>query len=172
MRQVPDTRHNECRHLVYPEAFEMPMVSVVIAFFNEVLHLLLRTVDSIMERTPSGLLREIILVDDHSTLTYLKNDIDLYFSRRPKVRILRNQQSQGLTRSWMTGARNATGDVLIFVSSYTECNVDWLEPLLAVLVEEPEVMLQPETDSISATTLEYSSYKGKRLKGGFGWDLR
>lgn len=41
---------------------------MVICFFNEALSALLRTVHSVLDRTPPFLLHEIILVDDYSEL--------------------------------------------------------------------------------------------------------
>lgn len=51
---------------MYPLA--LPAASVVICFFNEAFSALLRTVHSVLDRTPTYLLHEIILVDDHSEL--------------------------------------------------------------------------------------------------------
>lgn len=51
---------------MYPLA--LPSASVVICFFNEAFSALLRTVHSVLDRTPPYLLHEIILVDDHSEL--------------------------------------------------------------------------------------------------------
>lgn len=44
----------------------LPTASVVICFYNEEFHVLFRTVSSVIYLTPSHLLEEIILVDDHS----------------------------------------------------------------------------------------------------------
>ena len=55
-----------CKNIRYPA--NLPQVSVVIPFRNEVLSMLLRTVYSILGNTPDHLLKEIILVDDGSTL--------------------------------------------------------------------------------------------------------
>uniref|UniRef100_A0A8C7X339 Glycosyltransferase 2-like domain-containing protein n=1 Tax=Oryzias sinensis TaxID=183150 RepID=A0A8C7X339_9TELE len=46
----------------------LPSASVVICFFNEAFSALLRTVHSVLDRTPAYLLHEIILVDDQSEL--------------------------------------------------------------------------------------------------------
>lgn len=55
-----------CRDKVYPAL--LPSASVVICFFNEAFSALLRTIHSVLDRTPAHLLHEIILVDDHSEL--------------------------------------------------------------------------------------------------------
>lgn len=62
MNTVP----NRCRDRNYPVT--LPTASIVICFYNEAFSALLRTVHSVLDRTPNYLLHEIILVDDHSEL--------------------------------------------------------------------------------------------------------
>lgn len=69
-RIVPDMRHEECPYWQYPE--ELPSASVVIVFHNEGFTTLLRTVHSVLIRSPQRFLREVLLVDDFSDKENLK----------------------------------------------------------------------------------------------------
>ena len=58
-REVKDTRHAECKKKSYPDDDELPTASVVICYYHEELMTLLRTVHSVVERSPAKLLREV-----------------------------------------------------------------------------------------------------------------
>lgn len=110
---------------------ELPTVSVVVPFFNEHWSTLLRTVYSVLNRSPPELIVEIILVDDSSNKQFLKDKLDQYVSKYlPKVKIVRLSERSGLIVARLAGAKVATGDVLIFLDSHTEANTNWLPPLL------------------------------------------
>lgn len=55
---------HRCRNITYP--LNLPQVSIVFIFVNEALSVILRSIHSAIKRTPSHLLKEIILVDDNS----------------------------------------------------------------------------------------------------------
>lgn len=59
-----------CKNISYSE--NLPDASVIICFHNEAWSALLRTVHSVLDRTPQKLLTEIILVDDFSDMDHLK----------------------------------------------------------------------------------------------------
>ena len=63
-RTIPDIRPKECKHWDYPE--NLPTVSVVIVFHNEGWTPLLRTVHSVLLRSPPELIESIVMVDDDS----------------------------------------------------------------------------------------------------------
>lgn len=169
-RDLPDTRDHKCRDRTYPLA--LPSASIVICFFNEAFSALLRTVHSVLDRTPAYLLHEIILVDDSSELEDLKEDLDRYIQQSlvgARVKLVRNQKREGLIRGRMIGASHATGEVLVFLDSHCEVNEAWLQPLLAPIKRDRHTVVCPVIDIISADTLAYSP--SPIVRGGFNWGL-
>lgn len=64
-------------------------------------------------------------------LDELKKPLDDYVRQHmPRVRIIHLAERSGLIRARMAGARRAKGDVIIFLDSHSEANINWLPPLL------------------------------------------
>ncbi|XP_048366306.1 polypeptide N-acetylgalactosaminyltransferase 11 isoform X2 [Sphaerodactylus townsendi] len=168
-RDVPDTRDPKCKEKSYPP--DLPHASIVICFYNEALSALLRTVHGVLDRTPSYLLHEIILVDDNSELDDLKEHLGVYISKNlpNKIKLVRNEKREGLIRGRMIGASHATGKVLVFLDSHCEVNKLWIQPLLTPIRESRRTVVCPVIDIISADTLTYSS--SPVVRGGFNWGL-
>lgn len=65
--------------------------------------MLLRTVHSVLDRSPKHLIKEIILVDDFSDMDHLKTQLEDYFKSEPKVKIVRAKKREGLIRARLLG---------------------------------------------------------------------
>lgn len=115
----------------------LPRTSIIVIFHNEVTSVLLRTIHSIYNRTPHELLHEIIMVNDASTKAELYEPLEKYVRRnfdKIRVRIVHLKERRGLIVTRMEGARRAAGEVLVFLDSHIEVNVNWLPPLLGNLL--------------------------------------
>lgn len=64
-RSLPDVRRPKCRSRTYEED-SLPTTSIIIVFHNEAWSVLMRTVWSVITRSPRRLIKEILLVDDAS----------------------------------------------------------------------------------------------------------
>uniref|UniRef100_A0A915BKU5 Polypeptide N-acetylgalactosaminyltransferase n=1 Tax=Parascaris univalens TaxID=6257 RepID=A0A915BKU5_PARUN len=118
-RSLPNNTDEMCKNKSYNE--NLPDASVIICFHNEAWSALLRTVHSVLDRTPQKLLTEIILVDDFSDMDHLKKPLEDYLSQFGKVRIVRMESRMGLIRARLKGASVARGTVLIYLDSHCEC---------------------------------------------------
>ncbi|XP_015909150.1 polypeptide N-acetylgalactosaminyltransferase 11 [Parasteatoda tepidariorum] len=169
-RLLPYTQHSLCKSQVYEE--NLPKASVIICFYNEARSTLLRTVYSILDRTPSHLLHEIVLVDDSSDDEKFREELKQYLHNNidsQKVKLLRIQRRAGLMRARVFGAQHSTGEVLVFLDSHCEVNEVWLEPLLQRIQENRTTVVCPIIDIINADTFEYVS--SPIVRGGFNWGL-
>eukprot|EP01147_Barroeca_monosierra_P005718 gene5718-9004_t len=169
-RPIRDTRHELCRDRTYP-VNELPDTTVVIPFHNEARTTLLRTVWSILDRSPPSLINEILLVDDASTMDHLKEPLDNEVKDIPKTRILRLPERSGLIRAKVYGATEAKGKVVTFLDSHCECNVGWLEPLLERIHHDRTVVVTPVIDNIDKKTFQYTGSSIVRTRGIFTWPL-
>ena len=103
----------------------------------------------------------------------LKDKLDRFVTGNNKLKLLRHDQRKGLIRARMTGANEATGDVLLFLDSHCEANVLWLEPLLDRIRANRSNVVCPVIDVISWEKLEYSTVRGPAgVRGGFNWNLQ
>ncbi|VDK68976.1 unnamed protein product [Litomosoides sigmodontis] len=170
-RSLPSYIDEECKAEKY--ASDLPNTSVIICFHNEAWSVLLRTVHSVLERTPENLLNEIILVDDFSDMSHLKADLEIYMRQYPKVRILRLEKREGLIRARIKGAAISKSPVITYLDSHCECVEGWMEPLLDRIKKNPKTVVCPVIDVIDDNTFEYYYSKAYFTNvGGFDWSLQ
>ena len=170
-RTLPDMRTDECANVQY-NLNKIGQASIIIIYTNEIWSALIRTIWSVINRSPKQLLKEIILVDDFSDKPELKESLDnyikYYFS--DIVKIIRLEKRKGLIQARLTGAKMAQGDVLIFLDSHCEATKGWLEPLMKTISDDYRNVVCPVIDIISDKNLEYVvGNKYYFQVGGFLW---
>ncbi|KAL3832577.1 hypothetical protein ACJMK2_024210 [Sinanodonta woodiana] len=169
-RSLPDIRDPECKQIEYLK--DLPDTSVIIIFHNEAWSVLLRTVHSVLDRSPTQLLKEIILVDDFSDFDHLKQPLDEYVARLPKVSLVRLKERSGLIRARIAGFDVSTGEVAIFLDSHCEATEGWLEPLLDRIGRNYTNVVVPVIDVISDENFQIQYSAAKHVQaGGFEWNL-
>ncbi|XP_055592035.1 putative polypeptide N-acetylgalactosaminyltransferase 9 isoform X2 [Uranotaenia lowii] len=171
-RSLPDPRDAWCKE---PGRYltDLPATSVIICFHNEAWSVLLRTVHSVLDRSPDHLIKEVVLVDDFSDMPHTQKQLEEYFEAYPKVKIIRAPKREGLIRARLLGARYATAPVLTYLDSHCECTTGWLEPLLDRIARNSTTVVCPVIDVIDDNTMEYHYRDSGGVNvGGFDWNLQ
>lgn len=178
-REIPDTRIGECKLLSW-DVDNMLKHSVIICFVNEAWSALLRTVMSVINRTPLSLLSEILLVDDGSDCEWLggigvpklRQYIKENLPKEINIKVITSKKRLGLIRARLFGAARAIGPVMTFLDSHCECNVGWSEPILDVITKNHQAVVTPIIDTIDAKTMNHASWTQRvPAVGTFSWTL-
>jgi len=168
-RTIPDHRNPQCSKIDWDAQTNgktYPDVSVIITYRDEPRSTLLRTIVSVFERSREDLIKEIIVIDDNNVDPKIGSALE----KLEKVKVIRNEQREGLIRSRIKGTLAATGEVLIFLDSHCEVQQGWLEPLLVRIIDNPKRLVCPVIENINFDRFSMepvSSY----LRGGFDWQL-
>jgi len=165
--EVPDVRSAGCKAMTYPP---LPEVSVVFVFFNEPLSPFLRSISSVLNRSPPHLIKEIILIDDGSDREYTQEPLERQLQLMPKVTLKRMPERQGLMGTRVEGAKLATAEIVVFLDSHIECNHGWLEPLIYRIVQDHRNVVCPIIDSVDPDSMVYTA--GGLDVVAFDWGLR
>lgn len=175
-RVATDNRQGSCRKQVYA-LNELPTASVVIVFYNEPFSTLMRSVHSVLNRTPPELLEEIILVDDGSTHAHIYSGnpetpsfLQSYIQTLPKTRLIRNPTRTGIVGARLLGITNAVSEVFVILDSHIEVQPQWLEPLVYRIKQDRRFVIMPMVDGINPETFTYNS-GGVGCTLGFIWKL-
>ena len=172
-RSLPDPRTKYCKDVETSYTKKLPATSVIVTFHNEAWSTLLRSVHSILDRSPEHLIEEIILVDDFSDMPHVQKQLEDYITNYPKVKIIRAKKREGLIRARLLGAVHAKAPVLTFLDSHIECTTGWLEPLLDRIAKNTTTVVCPVIDVIDDTTLQYHYHDSTGVQvGGFDWNLQ
>ncbi|KRZ32377.1 putative polypeptide N-acetylgalactosaminyltransferase 10 [Trichinella pseudospiralis] len=170
-RAIKDLRHEDCKRKSYLRL--LPSTSVILPFHNEHLSVLLRTVYTIVYRTPPELLLEVILVNDASTKPELNDILERHVQRKfPNlVRVIRagsDGRREGLIRARLRGAAKASGQVLMFMDAHSEVGYNWLPPLLEPIKLHYRTVTCPFIDVIDCDTFAFRA-QDEGARGSFDW---
>jgi polypeptide N-acetylgalactosaminyltransferase len=66
--------------------------------------------------------------------------MEYVYNKPNKVKLIRTPERAGLIRARMYGAHYVSGQVLVFVDSDCEVNIDWLQPLLTRIHETAQLL--------------------------------
>ena len=92
IKKITDARSAECRSQTF---YIKSKVSIIITFFDYQFYDLKTTIDSVRLHTPEDLIQEIIMVDEGSTLDYIKDDAKLYAAKIKNGKLIRLEQREG-----------------------------------------------------------------------------
>ncbi|EDV52151.2 putative polypeptide N-acetylgalactosaminyltransferase 11 [Drosophila erecta] len=165
-RALEDYRDPQCLKINYSSEKRLT-VSIVIASQQEHPHTLLRAIYSVIAQTPPALLKEIVLVHDGH------GDIDLIqhiHQKLPIVIQLEMETLKGIIQGRLTGARIATGDVLVFLNGHMEVTKGWLPPLLEPMLSNNQTVTEPIVDAISTESFAYQKLLEPEQMA-FDWQL-
>ncbi|KAL6109945.1 galnt7 [Pungitius sinensis] len=174
-RTINDIRHEECKYWHYDE--RLMTSSVVIVFHNEGWSTLMRTVHSVIKRTPRRYLAEIVMIDDFSNKEHLKERLEEYIKQwNGLVKLFRNEKREGLIQARSIGANKATkGQVLIYLDAHCEVGINWYAPLVAPISKDRTVCTVPLIDYIDGNEYSMEPQQGGDedglARGAWDWSL-
>ena len=161
-----------CRHYRFNDE-DFPTVSVIMTTQNEPDDWISLSVESILGRTPPSLLKEVIVVDDngvpghHGLPDNIRKNVDeeeweYIKNLSPKVKVIKHDDREGCARSRLSGAKVATGEVLMFVDSHIEMlSSTWYHHLAIPIIENPHTIAMQTIDVIDDLgTKDYGSGVG------------
>uniref|UniRef100_A0A0K2UC80 Polypeptide N-acetylgalactosaminyltransferase n=2 Tax=Lepeophtheirus salmonis TaxID=72036 RepID=A0A0K2UC80_LEPSM len=170
-RTLPEVRNIRCLSKSYPSL--LPTISIIIVFHNEASSTILRTAVSAIDRSPKGVVKEIIFVDDASTNEDLGSKFqDRISNLNVKCKIIRQKNREGLITARIRGAEAAAASVLFFMDAHMELSPGWAEPLLAEILKDRTKIVAPVIDDIDDEDFSYKRVEVDQMRGGFNWKLR
>jgi len=116
-----------------------------------------KTIDGILDQTPANLVQEIVVYNAGGS-NY----------SRDNVRVIAGT-NVGRAQAWNQAIAQTTGDTIVFVKGTTKFGVDWLQPILEILKEEPSALVTPIVHVLDTTLWLSEPNRWKRF--GWRWDL-
>jgi glycosyltransferase involved in cell wall biosynthesis len=140
-------------NLIQPQ----PLVSIVVPTFNQEEYLN-ECLDSLINQTYENF--ELVIVDDGST-DQTKKILSNYI-KRENVRIITNEQNEGLPFTLNRGFDHCSGQVLTWVSSDNFVSSTFLEDMVRILILKNRY-------GVIYSDFEIVDSKSKKIGRDFGW---
>lgn len=147
VNRIPDARTPACKN--QPNKGATVPATLIIDFFDYTFYDMKLTLESVKKFTAPSLIKEIIIVDDGTTLEYILSDVKLYMKKLSNAVLLRNEERMGQAAARIQAAKAAKGVNLIFLDPTVVVSKGWIEPLLAFIQKEPNVIAVPHHDKIN-----------------------
>lgn len=151
--------------------FKKMKTSIIILTFNNLV-LNKKCIDSILKNTEGDF--EIIIVDNASsddTVDYLRSLTD------SRIKAIFNKKNLGFSKGNNIGAKEASGNILVFLNNDTEVKEGWLKPLLKQLQKErvgivAPKMLYPDGKIQHAGVVVSGKHVPRHIYRRFGTDFK
>jgi polypeptide N-acetylgalactosaminyltransferase len=154
-RNLTDHRDPACAAAAfYDKNLELPDTTIILTVLpREAAGPVLRTVGSLLARTPPRLLREILLVDDTGGASQngwieAAEVLEYIAKALPKTRVVARDPAgrRGVLGARAHGVREAKGAAVTFMDSHSEVEAGWLEPMLGRIAMNKETVVFPKLD--------------------------
>ena len=117
-------------------------------------NLLKLALSTLVQFTPKSALHEIIIIDDCTEDAAIQRDEKLFMAKPEfhgiNIRTYRSKTKDNYAVSWAKAARQATGDILVFVDSDVIFNIGWYEPIIDFLIQRPDAVAIPRSEAMLA----------------------
>mmetsp|Transcript_850 Transcript_850/g.1915 ORF Transcript_850/g.1915 Transcript_850/m.1915 type:complete len:539 (-) Transcript_850:315-1931(-) len=151
-----------------PSPWEPKTLSVVLPCANEG-EFAQKTAKAVAESVPPGILAEIIVVDDGSKPS-IASTFDKEEREKLGVRIVRHKFAKGLIQAKSAGARNATGDVIVFFDCHVGPQTGWHTELMKEISGNYRRIVVPSITNLNIDTWKQDSRGGGVNKCYLTWD--
>lgn len=117
-----------------------PKISIITATFNPT-KLILETYDTLQKQSYSNF--EWVIVDDMSDDN--KMLVDIINENKLNIKVIYNQENRGPSFCRNIGAKEASGDYLMFLDDDDLYSEDLLEKMIQIINNEPQVIVYAQT---------------------------
>lgn len=159
IKLIPDLRSKACKRVEYSLREK---ASIIIDFNDYQFFDLKNTIQSVLNQNGyEETVQEIIVVDDGSTLEYIRQELDRYLKTVPKARLIQFNVQRGTLKARMAATKEARTDIVVYLEASVLCGHGWLEPLIDLLIKDRGVVALPHYDRVhSPVSLEYRGTRG------------